>query len=121
MPTPVKNASYYESAIAKYFRENKESVLDETLTTLSIEVAPIWTPIRTVKDMRNWDLKSGTLDCGWVYIASRSHSNESWRAIISEKDMPYHTQSVTIKQIMVNIAIRELKFDDQIYSYSHYD
>lgn len=117
-----RTREYYEEAIHNYFKENGPKVLEETVKRMKYE---------TVEEMRYHDIHDCWYDCGWVLITPRNpEQSKEWRldskfnsdyAFLNECDMPYGTQSTTIKQIMVEIAIRELGLQEEIIVFTRLD
>ena len=116
------NREHYETLISNYFKENATKVLEETVERMGY---------KTVEEMPYHDIHDCWYDCGWVLITPRSsEQSREWRldsrydtdyTILGERDMPYGTQSTTIKKIMVDIAIRELGLQEEIFVYTRLD
>lgn len=68
------------------------------------------------------------LDCGWVWLKTSNKEQEhewvldngKYDAYVRWISYPYNTQSTTLKQFMLNKAIKDLGFEDY-YAYTRLD
>lgn len=116
------NREHYRKLFRNYFAENANKVLEETLKRMNY---------KTVEEMRYHDIHDCWYDCGWVLIAPRNKDQaHEWKLdsdfgsdhdFMNECDMPYGTQSTTIKEIMTDIAIRDLGLQEELIAYARLD
>ncbi len=116
------NREYYREKFKEYFSTNSEKVLNETLEKMGYN---------TVEEMRYHDIHDCWFDCGWVIIYPRNQEQQKeWKLdsdygsdhdFMNECDMPYGTQSTTIKEIMTEIAIRDLGLGEELIAFTRLD
>lgn len=99
-----------------YFEVNRDEVLNDLVSN---------TPFKTLKEVEAAERNSyWGLDCGWVYLATGNaiqyqewiKDNGKYNAKVRGIAYPFNCQSVTLKQIQLRKAIKDLGFEGQYYS-----
>ena len=115
-----KPREYYKDLLNKYFSEHAEEVIEYTVQRMGFD---------SLKAMRAEELTGMWFDCGFVYISPRnsewSHEwfldNDRISANLYVNNLAYNTQSVTIKEIMVEKALRDLGLENDFYILTRLD
>lgn len=104
-----------KQALNEYFALYKNDVIDDLISN---------TPFTSFNDVVDAERRSyWGLDCGWVWLATSNPEQErEWRldngkydAKVTSINYPFNCQSVTLKQIQLRKAIKDLGLEGQYY------
>lgn len=98
-----------------YFYLNKQQVLDELVSYAGRNNMD---EVRYDERMSRWGL-----DCGWVWLATSNPEQErEWKldngkydAKVTRIDYPFNCQSVTLKQVQLRKALKDLMLEGDYY------
>lgn len=115
-----KSREYYKDLLNQYFNEHAEEVIKYTVKRMGFD---------SLEAMRAEELTGMWFDCGFVYISPRnsewSHEwfldNDRISSNLYVNNPDYNTQSVTIKEIMVEKALRDLGLENDFYILTRLD
>lgn len=111
---------YYERVLEQYFEENRDDVIRHTCDVLGFG---------NLEELRKAEYSSYFgLDCGWVILSPKnSEMAREWKLDNGQYDYQifadpsYNPQSVTIKEVEVKKAVKDLGLGSEFYVYSKLD
>ena len=120
------STNFIRDSINKYFEQNKEDVINELLSKTGFD---------TVDELYyheyhdNNGLGLSGLDLGWVWVKTyNAEQNREWILDNGKYDnmvrginCPYDSQSTTIKKFQIDKALKDMKLNDNYYSYVRLD
>lgn len=110
-----KGREYYKELFNNYFNTHHNEVMREVLDKLGFD---------TVENMSKAEYRGYFgFDCGWILVSPKnSEQSHEWfldndriSSDLYVSNPYYNTQSTTIKEIMVEKALRDLGLRDEFY------